>query len=113
MVAHAAASGGRADEMPDIETVVSAIELLAESKKSGDRPVCARGWDPTIRALGLVLELGTWKQPVGEELIQDASKGGGFSDRNFDEAIREVIRDETLGDPNGSIYLAPSECHSW
>lgn len=50
LVAHDARAGGRPDELPDIERVASAVELLAQRAELEVAPFVAN-WDPTVDGL--------------------------------------------------------------
>jgi hypothetical protein len=99
MTAHKTRAGGRADEFPDIESVVSAVELLA------NRPILeispfVRDWDPQISSLDSMLprlQVADWSAIRADEPMWD---------RRFESELRQFVAQQIAGDHGGHIFDA-------
>lgn len=116
LTAHHARSGGRPDWLPDVETVVSAIELLSERDDVELAPFVAV-WDPHLGALEEAASPApTWGQFGGRDpsvahLLQIARSLGGMRGALFHQAHLELLallRTELrVKDASDLGYLAP------
>jgi hypothetical protein len=98
MVAYETRSGGLASSFPDIESVVSAVELLSERGNLEISPF-VQSWDPQIDSLGLH---GT----RGANLVGFAKRITEMKPNDFQiqEILRTFVRSEIDRIPAGKIF---------
>jgi hypothetical protein len=97
MVAHRSRSGGGADELPDIESVVSAVELLATRDNLEVSPFI-QNWDPSVDAFD-VRKLG-----FNGRFNLTRILNGGHIDTTFADALQRFIEDVTPRKGSGETY---------
>jgi hypothetical protein len=91
----------RPDELPDIESVVSAVELLAERHEVELAPF-VQSWDPTVDGLGRkTTHTVGWERDLREGLgITQSKKLVSPNDSRVRNALLKLIRAEIGGSDN-------------
>lgn len=101
MVAHAARHGGRPDQFPDIESVVSAVDLLA-SRSDVELTPFVQSWDPGVlsasRGRNANARTAVRKMREAIEAPRDL-----FAERPFSEAF-DLMLDDRLGSDSGHLF---------
>jgi hypothetical protein len=97
MVAHRSRSGGGADQFPDIEAVVSAVELLATRDDLEVSPFI-QNWDPSVDAFD-VQRLAPGRRFNLTRVLKD-----GHVDTAFADELRRFIQDLAPRSGNGDTY---------
>jgi hypothetical protein len=98
--AHAGKSGQRPDELPGIETVVAAIDLLTERESLEIAPFVG-AWDPAVGMLGRKPR--TLTSTDLRELEKALSRTGGFRERTVEKVIAKVV-DARISADNSAAY---------
>jgi hypothetical protein len=100
MVAHRGRKGLRPDELPDIESVVSAVELLSERQDVELAPF-VQNWDPSIAGLGRPRLPTGWEDRLRGGLIGGPNFRGNNSELR--SAMVDVIR-AVVGVGDGQVF---------
>jgi hypothetical protein len=124
ILVHQGRAGGRPDVMPDIESVVSAVELLSERDYVELTPF-VQNWDPAVNALGRARQSSHfWRRNDNEQMFNsdvrllqelrsqlESEFGLGGRDIRYNELLEELMRQlKTLlriEDPAIVDYLRP------
>ena len=101
MVAHAARHGGRPDQFPDIESVVSAVDLLA-SRSDVELTPFVQSWDPGVLSAsrGRDANARTAVRKMREAIEAPREL---FAERPFSEAF-DLMLDDRLGSDSGHLF---------